>query len=93
MCALLYIEHGALSFLELVTSSGPWPEEPLVEKITYFEEVLMGNGFSLVPSERRHTEAVARALRGRRERTANGEARLFFSPTSVPPLPAAHVER
>ena len=27
------------------------------------------------------------------ERTANGEARLFFSPTSVPPLSAAHVER
>ena len=66
VCALLYVEHGALSFLELVTSSGPWPEEPIVEKITYLKEVPVGNGFSLVPSEERHSEALARALRGRK---------------------------
>ena len=66
VCALLYVEHGALSCLELVASPGPWPEEPRVEKMTYLREVPTQNGFSLVPSEKRHAEALSRALLGRK---------------------------
>jgi hypothetical protein len=65
VCVLLYVDCGFLSLLEFVTSAGPWPDEPIVERITYFEEVPTGDGFSLVPCAERHSAALARALRGR----------------------------
>lgn len=70
VCVLLFVAGGVLSFLEFVTSVGPWPGEPIVERITYFEEVPDENGFSLVSRFHRHPAALARALRGRGENAA-----------------------
>jgi hypothetical protein len=71
IAVLLYVQGGYLSFLELVTPSTPWPEDPVVERITYFREVpVTPGGFSLVPSVERDPNTLARALRGRHETPA-----------------------